>query len=454
VLKRIAPLALLTLGAPATRAQAQTPTPTPTSPPAAASTATPAPPPAAPASTPVPAPAGAFVDAKVAGQDVPVPARKKYVAPEYPAAAASEGIRGIVILDVLIGEDGKVETTRVTRSIPGLDDAATNAVRAWEYEPTKLAGKAVKVKLSQSITFALKLPEIQRAPGIPELKSGGAPPVPAALAAAESASVMVALGPAGEIAEAAVVEGSPAAGEVLMRAVRAWRFSVAPGAAPLVFTIRADWAPGPPPTVTLKALDPRNLNTAAPVAPQQTSSQAPPAPAPQATPAVGSGSAAGSPTTPPSSTPTAPPLAAPNPAAPLPPAAAPQPTPLSTPDVDTDVIPARQEPAAKEEGVSAISDVILGENIPDLVRGRRPVWPPLARLGNITGDVVVRFSVDIAGHVTVHSTEGPDILKPAAEQAVGTWTFRRSAIDRVNLVATFKYGADRSFAKVERVVQP
>ena len=65
----------------------------------------------------------------------------------------------------------------------------------------------------------------------------------------------------------------------------------------------------------------------------------------------------------------------------------------------------------------------------------------------------MRFSVDIAGHVTVHSAEGPDMLKGAAEQAVATWVFRRSAIDRVHLIATFKYGADRSFAKVERVTQ-
>ena len=96
------------------------------------------------------------------------------------------------------------------------------AVKLWEYEPTKLAGKPVKVRLSQSITFALKLPELQRAPGIPELKSGGAPPAPPSLATAETASVMFALGSQGEVREAAVVEGNPvverspaARGEVL-----------------------------------------------------------------------------------------------------------------------------------------------------------------------------------------------------------------------------------------------
>jgi len=69
------------------------------------------------------------------------------------------------------------------------------------------------------------------------------------------------------------------------------------------------------------------------------------------------------------------------------------------------------------------------------------------------GEVVVRLSVDLAGKVTVHSAEGPDLLKGAAEQAVATWLFRRTAIDRLHLIATFKYGVDRSVAKVERVNQ-
>lgn len=412
MLKKIAPFALLSLLSPGLRAQ--TPSPSPQ----AAAEAKP-------------------VDAKIAGQDVPVPARRKYVAPEYPAAAAAEGVRGIVILEVLIAEDGKVESTRVTRSVPGLDDAAMAAVKLWEYEPTRVAGKPVKVRLSQSITFALKLPELQRVPGIPDLKSGGAPPPPAGLTAAESASVMIALGAQGEVREAAVIEGNPAVGEALLRAVKAWRFAVTEGSASLIFTVRAEWAPGPTPVLTLKALDPRAQTAAA--APPAAPAAPPAAPTSQtANPAASATSAAGQ-------------------AAPAPPASAtPAPLPAATPSappVDTDVLPARQEPPPKEEGTSAISDVLLGENIPDLVKGRRPVWPPMARLGNVEGEVVVRFSVDLAGKVTVHSVEGPDMLKPAAEQAVATWLFRRTAIDRLNLVATFKYGPDRTFAKIDRVKQ-
>jgi TonB family protein len=361
---------------------------------------------------------------RVAGRDVAVPNRRKYVAPEYPPEAAAAGTRGIVIMEVLIGEDGRVENARVTRSIAGLDDAAVAAVKMWEYEVTRVGGKPVKVLLSQSITFALRLPEIQREPGIPELRSGGTPPVPTSLNMNESAALQVTIGAQGEVKEAAQTAGSSVLGEALLRAVKLWRFAVAEGASEMTFILQGDWKPGANPPLSLKATSPKFGGLAAASAP---SSTPPAASAPlaqtSATPAI----------TPPGGAPTA--------------AAAPTPT---SPDAETEVIPARPEPPTKEEGTSAVTDVILGENIPDLVRGRRPVWPPLARLGNIIGQVVVRFSVDLAGRVTVHSAERHEILKSAAEQAVGTWVFRRTAIDRLNLIATFSYGQERTNAKIER----
>lgn len=365
-------------------------------------------------------------DAKVAGQDVPVPSRKKYVAPEYPMDAAAQGIRGIVILEVLIGEDGKVSASRITRSIQGLDEAATAAVKLWEYEPTKVAGQPVKVLLSQSITFALKLPDLQRAPGVPELKSGGSPPVPPGLREAASAAVELTLGSQGEVLEVAALDGHPVVSEALLRAARAWRFSLAEGATPPTFTVTADWKPGPPPVLTLSASDLRSSGADFLPAPPPDSPAAP-ASIPEVPQATG--------TMPPTSS--------------APPTAAPTATPAA-PVVDTDVLTARPDPPAKEQGASAVADVLLGDNIPELVQGRRPVWPPLARLGNVTGEVVVRFSVDLAGKVSVHSAEGPDLLKATAEQAVGTWLFRRTAIDRLNLIATFKYASDRAMAKIER----
>lgn len=385
--------------------------------------------------------AGGASEIRSAGMDVPVPSRRRYVPPEYPPDAAAQGIRGIVIVEVIVDEEGKVATVNVTRSIPGLDEAAIAAVKLWEYEPTRVSGKPVKVRLSQSITFALKLPDLQRAAGVPEIRSGGLPVGPRTLEAPQTAAVAVTLGASGEVTEAAVVEGSPEAAERLLRAVRSWRFTLAEGATPPSFTVRAEWAAGTPPALTLRALDAKTAASAAAPSAGPASTTAPATGTPATTPAAPEGGAApGAPVTPPA--------AGASQASPAP-AAAPAPT----APVSTDVLPPAPEAPVREQGISAVSDVVLGDNIPDLSRGRRPSWPPLARLGNVTGDVVVRFSVDLAGKVTVHTTEGPDLLKAAAEQAVATWVFRRTAIDRLRLVATFHFSPERASAKVERVAE-
>jgi hypothetical protein len=247
--------------------------------------------------------------------------------------------------------------------------------------------------------------------------------------------VEVTLGAQGEVAEASVIDGDPRLSEALLRAVRSWRFSVRPGMPPPSFTIRASWNPGPPPAMVLRALDLKAPETEA-AAPER------PAPAGEIAP----GASPPEVPQPPALAPAAPPSGPPGP--PGPPEIAATPTP---PEVETEVLPARVEPPAKEEGVSSLPDVVLGENIPDLVKGRRPVWPPLARLGNVGGEVIVRFSVDLAGRVSVHTVEGPELLTEAAEQATATWMFRRTAIDRLNLIATFKYTDERAVARVERV---
>jgi TonB family protein len=54
------------------------------------------------------------------------------VAPAYPAEARDKKITGVVILEASMGADGRVLDARVLRSIPGLDDAAVEAVRQWE----------------------------------------------------------------------------------------------------------------------------------------------------------------------------------------------------------------------------------------------------------------------------------------------------------------------------------
>ena len=57
-------------------------------------------------------------------EGVPVPKKKKHVQPVYPPDALAQGIRGIVILDLVIDAEGRVAKTTIIRSIPGLDEAA------------------------------------------------------------------------------------------------------------------------------------------------------------------------------------------------------------------------------------------------------------------------------------------------------------------------------------------
>src|SRR5918996_1329035 len=99
-----------------------------------------------------------------------LPAMAAVAAPAFARAALAQGLRGIVILALTIDPAGKVKTVDVIRSLPPFDEAATVAARQWEYEITRVDGRAVPVRLTVPITFALKLPEVSREQGIPELR--------------------------------------------------------------------------------------------------------------------------------------------------------------------------------------------------------------------------------------------------------------------------------------------
>jgi protein TonB len=73
----------------------------------------------------------------------------------YPALAQNAGVQGVVILEALIGTEGKVTNARVLRSIPLLDQAALDAVMQWEFTPTRLNGQPVPVLMTMTIQFTL-----------------------------------------------------------------------------------------------------------------------------------------------------------------------------------------------------------------------------------------------------------------------------------------------------------
>ena len=92
---------------------------------------------------------------RVGGNILP-PEKTRNVPPRYPPEAQSAGVTGVVIMDIVIGPDGRVAQAEVVRSIPLLDDAALAAVTQWEYRPTLLNGVAVPIATTVTMNFHLR----------------------------------------------------------------------------------------------------------------------------------------------------------------------------------------------------------------------------------------------------------------------------------------------------------
>ena len=87
------------------------------------------------------------------GGNIRTPQRIVDAAPVMPEVARQAGIRGVVILEIIIGVDGKVTDAKVLRSIPLLDQAAIDAARQWRYEPTLLNNAPVPVIMTATVSF-------------------------------------------------------------------------------------------------------------------------------------------------------------------------------------------------------------------------------------------------------------------------------------------------------------
>lgn len=84
------------------------------------------------------------------------PKRTKYVHPTYPPIAIMARVEGTVIVEAIIGKDGKIKSARVVRSMPLFDEAALEAVKKWEYTPMVLNGEVREVQLTVTINFKLE----------------------------------------------------------------------------------------------------------------------------------------------------------------------------------------------------------------------------------------------------------------------------------------------------------
>jgi protein TonB len=89
------------------------------------------------------------------GGAIKEPRKLKNVAPVYPDIAARAMVEGVVILEIAIEPNGKVDDVRVLRSIPLLDAAAVAAARQWVFAPTLYRGVPVSVTMTVSVRFNL-----------------------------------------------------------------------------------------------------------------------------------------------------------------------------------------------------------------------------------------------------------------------------------------------------------
>lgn len=92
------------------------------------------------------------------------PALLKEVEAVFPPELADAGVGGTVVMEVDVGEDGKVLDARVVGSAgAAFDEAALAAVRQFEFSPAEVDGRPAAVRLQYSYTFLFR-PEVVEVP--------------------------------------------------------------------------------------------------------------------------------------------------------------------------------------------------------------------------------------------------------------------------------------------------
>ncbi len=73
--------------------------------------------------------------------------------PQHPHVAGSTGLSGMVVMEVIVDQDGNVSDLHVLGGQHTLRDAAVNAVRTWRYHPVLRDGRAIPVRTIVRLDF-------------------------------------------------------------------------------------------------------------------------------------------------------------------------------------------------------------------------------------------------------------------------------------------------------------
>jgi TonB family protein len=79
------------------------------------------------------------------------------VPPSYPALAQHMNVQGSVVLQALIGADGRIQNLRVISGPQILAMAAQQAVREWQFKPVYQNGQAVETRATITVSFSIKV---------------------------------------------------------------------------------------------------------------------------------------------------------------------------------------------------------------------------------------------------------------------------------------------------------
>lgn len=77
--------------------------------------------------------------------------------PAYPEHLKAAGIEGTVLIEAVIGRDGTIQNVQVLNSMVHADlvQAAVEAVRQWQWEPTYLNGQPIEIVTQITVNFTL-----------------------------------------------------------------------------------------------------------------------------------------------------------------------------------------------------------------------------------------------------------------------------------------------------------
>jgi protein TonB len=90
------------------------------------------------------------------GGQITAPKLVHTVQPDYPEIARAARVSAVLILEALVGFDGRVKTVKVLRGHPLLDQSATDAVQQWRYKPLLLNGEPTQFILTVTVMFSIQ----------------------------------------------------------------------------------------------------------------------------------------------------------------------------------------------------------------------------------------------------------------------------------------------------------